>query len=115
MRGQVKCWFPDKGFGFIRAEDDSDVFVHFRDLRGTLEGLTKGWWVTFEVQPGKEKGKLRATNVYLDNPANEGSGPDVLAEDALRNELSDVAKISRRSPVMDAIVGVAAGHGWVSP
>lgn len=118
MEGRVKCWFGDKGYGFIRSSAGDDVFVHFRDLRGT-DHLAKGAAVVFDMSPGREEGKLRAVNVRLAGaaPSRDPSphSPHVLTEDSLRDELAAAAQINRRSPVMDAIIGVAVSHSWIIP
>lgn len=33
MKGIVKAFFPDRGYGFIGSEDGQDYFVHFSDIR----------------------------------------------------------------------------------
>jgi cold shock protein len=60
--GKVK-WFNDtKGFGFIEADDGTDVFVHYSDIQNEgFKSLSEGDAVSFEVVPG-EKGP-RASNV----------------------------------------------------
>ena len=62
MRGTVK-WFSDqKGFGFISAEDGNDVFVHFSGIAGQgYRSLSEGQAVEFEVTQG-QKGP-QASNV----------------------------------------------------
>lgn len=62
MQGKVK-WFNDgKGFGFIEAENGSDVFVHFSAIQGSgFKSLQEGQAVSFDVQEGP-KGKS-AVNV----------------------------------------------------
>lgn len=55
MKGKVKFFNRDKGFGFIAAEDGKEVFVHMSALEeGTT--LNEGDEVTFEVEQG-DKGK----------------------------------------------------------
>jgi len=60
--GKVK-WFNDtKGFGFITADDGTDVFVHQSDIATEgFRSLAEGEEVTFELAQG-EKGP-KATNV----------------------------------------------------
>lgn len=52
-RGTVK-WFDEaKGYGFIRTEDGSDLFVHYSAIQ--MEGyktLPEGAEVEFEVRHG---------------------------------------------------------------
>ena len=60
--GKVK-WFNDsKGFGFIEADDGTDVFVHYSDIQNEgFKSLSEGDSVSFEVVQG-DKGP-RAANV----------------------------------------------------
>ena len=53
MKGDVKFYNDEKGFGFITAEDGKDVFVHSTALEGM--SITEGDKVEFEVEQG-EKG-----------------------------------------------------------
>jgi len=62
MKGTVK-WFNDsKGFGFITAEDGTDVFVHHTSIVGSgFKSLAEGDQVTFDVEKGPKGPK--AVNV----------------------------------------------------
>ena len=63
MKGKVK-WFNDqKGYGFIAKDDgSSDVFVHFSSVQGDgYKSLAEGDNVEFEVT-GSDKGE-KAANV----------------------------------------------------
>jgi cold shock protein len=61
-QGTVK-WFNDtKGFGFIRADDNSDVFVHHTEIKSEgYRSLKEGQKVEFDLTEGPKGPK--ATNV----------------------------------------------------
>jgi len=59
-KGTVKFFNETKGFGFIKAENGEEVFVH---VSGLKEEIRENDEVTFEVENGK-KG-LNAVNVAL--------------------------------------------------
>ena len=52
--GTVKWFNPDKGFGFITADEGSkDLFVHQSDIdREGFRSLDEGMKVTYEEEPG---------------------------------------------------------------
>jgi CspA family cold shock protein len=54
MRGKVKWFNPDKGFGFIETENGVDVFVHYSaiDMDG-FKSLEEGAAVSFELTEGR--------------------------------------------------------------
>jgi len=62
--GTVK-WFSDKkGYGFIKREGDSDLFVHHTGINGDgFRSLAEGQKVSFEIVQG-EKGPV-ATGVDI--------------------------------------------------
>ena len=61
-QGTVKWFNESKGFGFITAEDGTDVFVHHTSIRGSgFKTLAEGDKVSFDMEKG-EKGP-KATNV----------------------------------------------------
>jgi len=51
--GTVK-WFNDaKGFGFIKQDNDADVFVHYSQIAGDgFRTLEEGQTVKFELREG---------------------------------------------------------------
>ena len=57
IKGKVKWFNPQKGYGFIEREDkEKDVFVHASAVRDAgLRFLNEGDELTFEVETG-EKG-----------------------------------------------------------
>ena len=56
MRGTVKWFNEQKGFGFITPEDGSkDVFVHHSAITGQgSRSLTEGQSVEFEIGEGQK-------------------------------------------------------------
>lgn len=65
MKGLVKWYNEDKGFGFIAPLDGSkDIFVHFSALHGdNFKTLFEGQKVEYAIQSG-DKGPA-ATHVIL--------------------------------------------------
>ena len=62
MRGTVKWFSDEKGFGFISQDGGEDLFVHHSGILGTgFKSLSENQVVEFEVNQGP-KG-LQATNV----------------------------------------------------
>ncbi|OIP68184.1 MAG: cold-shock protein [Oscillatoriales cyanobacterium CG2_30_40_61] len=56
MKGQVKWFNAEKGFGFIAPADGSkDVFVHFSAIQGnSFKSLEEGQVVEFEIEQGQK-------------------------------------------------------------
>ncbi len=70
MKGTVKFFNDEKGFGFIKAEDGSEVFVHMSALaEGT--SLYENDAVTFDVEQGDRGPK--AVNVKKEDSEQEDS------------------------------------------
>jgi CspA family cold shock protein len=62
MKGTVKWFNSNKGYGFISPEEGEDVFVHFSSIESEgYKSLDEGQAVEFEVTDGP-KG-LQASNV----------------------------------------------------
>jgi len=62
VKGKVKWFNNQKGYGFITPESGDDVFVHHTAIQGDgFKSLDEGQDVEFEIQDGP-KGK-QAVNV----------------------------------------------------
>lgn len=84
--GTVKWFKKEKGYGFIKAEDGREVFVHVNDVVGG--SLRDGQRITFEVEQAQKGPK--AVNVVPEDlvilevreiaAAEEGRGPSLVRE-----------------------------------
>ena len=62
MKGKVKMFNKEKGYGFIRSEDGTDVFFHYSALvMDAYKTAEEGELVEFDVE-NSDRG-LRASNV----------------------------------------------------
>jgi cold shock protein len=53
--GTVKWFDPSKGYGFIRPDQGSDVFVHISALQASgLQTLQEGEAVEFDIEQGRK-------------------------------------------------------------
>lgn len=53
MKGKVKWFSSEKGYGFIQREDGEDVFVHFSAIQEEgYRALEEGQEVEFEIVEG---------------------------------------------------------------
>lgn len=65
MKGNVKWFNAEKGYGFITDETGSDVFVHYSAIEGEgFKSLDEGQEVEFDVIDG-ERGPQAANVVRL--------------------------------------------------
>jgi cold shock CspA family protein len=53
MRGRVVRWFPSRGFGFIKADNDREFFAHASAIISDdlYKNLEVGAVVHFDLQP----------------------------------------------------------------
>lgn len=65
MKGNVKWFNADKGYGFIESEGQNDVFVHFSAIQGDgFKSLDEGQQVEFDIVEGN-RGAQAANVVKL--------------------------------------------------
>ena len=67
MRGTVKWFNNQKGYGFISDESGNDVFVHFSAIQSEgFKTLEEGQPVTFDTEADpKNSRRMRAANVRV--------------------------------------------------
>jgi len=65
MKGKVKWFNAEKGYGFIEREDGGDVFVHYSAIKcDGFKTLDEGQEVEFDVVEG-QRGQQAANVVKL--------------------------------------------------
>ncbi len=66
----------DRGFGFIKTEDETDLFFHSNDLEGVeFNSLSQGQEVEYEKSQGRD-GRPAAVKVRLAETQVEDAGSD---------------------------------------
>ncbi len=82
-KGTIKR-LMDRGFGFIKTEDETDRFFHRNDLEGVeFSSLGEGQEVEFEKVQGRDgrssavKVRLTETQASDDGGDDQGGGEDV--------------------------------------
>lgn len=64
-KGIIKRLISDRGFGFIKAEQEEDLFFHRNELQGVdYDSLVEGHEVEFEISSGRD-GRSQAVRVKL--------------------------------------------------
>lgn len=65
IKGVVKWFSPEKGYGFITPEEGPDVFVHYTAIQASgYRKLEEGAQVEFEITEGP-KGKQASQVIPL--------------------------------------------------
>ena len=64
-KGTIRRLITDRGFGFIKTEEETDLFFHSNDVEGVeFNSLSEGQEVEFEIGKGRD-GRPKAVNVKL--------------------------------------------------
>ena len=65
-KGFLKTWKDDRGFGFIKPEDDSDdVFIHISALQGCERRPYRGDTIYYQIEHSDD-GKSKAVNARIE-------------------------------------------------
>ena len=116
QQGVLRSWNDDKGFGFIRA-DNNDYFVHISSVRGERRPL-QGETVYF-VAGQDEKGRLRAQHMRaaelsIDRPAIRRKPKTSSQADnpAHRHKQHTPANLKRTLSLLIAVCAIPAMGAW---
>lgn len=95
IRGKVKWFSNQKGYGFITPEDGKDVFVHHSAIKGEDDKLLEaGQDVEFEIEQsgtehGSKAGLLTEKHKKVqDSYSDMGTGLEFLTEGLTKDEAS---------------------------
>jgi cold shock CspA family protein len=66
IKGVLKTWKEDRGFGFIKADDGGkDIFIHISALKAVSRRPTTGDVIYYQI--GKDnRGKYKAINAQIE-------------------------------------------------
>lgn len=79
VKGVLKTWKDDRGFGFIKPDDGSDdIFIHISALKGFVRRPYRGDTILYEVEHA-EDGKSKAVNARIE-------GVEVYSEEKVSNK-----------------------------
>jgi CspA family cold shock protein len=66
IKGVLKTWKEDRGFGFISPDDGGkDIFIHISALKGTSRRPVTGDVIYYQVARDN-RGKFKAVNAYIE-------------------------------------------------
>ena len=81
-KGTIRKLVTDRGFGFIKTEQEEDAFFHRNELQGVeFSSLREGQEVEFEMGEGRD-GRPAAVKVRpIETQASDDGGDDKSGED----------------------------------
>ncbi|MCX7096745.1 MAG: cold shock domain-containing protein [Methylococcales bacterium] len=66
VKGVLKTWKEDRGFGFIKPEDGGkDIFIHISALKGTSRRPITGDIIYYQIAKDNH-GKYKAVNAQIE-------------------------------------------------
>jgi CspA family cold shock protein len=70
-KGTIRRLITDRGFGFIKTEEETDLFFHRNELQEVdYDSLTEGQQVEFDIEQGRND-RPQAVRVRLAQPEGE--------------------------------------------
>ena len=105
IKGSVKWFNNDKGYGFISTASDTDVFVHWRDISSWERSLGQGDEVEFMVT--KTAKGFQAINVMKKERGDAPPDPSGDPSDA-QSEQEPASQSETSEPASDAETGALA-------
>ena len=67
VKGVLKTWKEDRGFGFIKPDDGGkDIFIHISSLKGVSRRPTTGDVIYYQIAKDN-RGKYKAINAQIED------------------------------------------------
>ncbi len=74
MYGRVSKYFTDRGYGFIRGEDNNSYFVHHSQLKG--EHIERGYYVFFKPFSNDRSDFYASNIIVIEVPDKQFNNPN---------------------------------------
>jgi len=94
VKGVLKTWKEDRGFGFIKPDDGGkDIFIHISALNGVSRRPTTGDVIYYQIAKDN-RGKYKAINAQIEGVSlTEDMAKDLLQTSSSRKGIIAIAVV----------------------
>ena len=96
LKGKLKRWNDDKGFGFIKTNDgNQDVFIHISALKNMSRRPIEGDFIFYQLQT-ESNGKKKAVNAKIEGLSSINTNPNTLSLKSIDKKIDNVVPMKRQ-------------------